>query len=104
MNKQNFAYAQEKLRTAVRTLIVGSGSLQDRLKSAFDSFHTLTEENFPTENIGDYQWVINRLTADRTDQVDHVLESMTEQQAIDVAHRIVDLAWTIEDALRDYNQ
>lgn len=57
-----YSYTREKLYVAMHTLASGRGDVRARLLSAFMSFHTLNEDDFPEEYKKDWEWITKQLT------------------------------------------
>lgn len=108
-------YAKEKLAIAVESLTLGPGKIQERLASAFMSFHVLSAADFPGP-LGDHmKWILAELTSKpslypQQGSLNATLGSMRKERAVAIAQRIVDLrdalancaprAWRSRDARR----
>lgn len=55
-------YALEKFFMATHSLAVGPGDVRERLCSAYQSFCTLTQEDFPEPLRADWHWIMQQLT------------------------------------------
>ena len=97
-------YAEEKLRVAQLTMAIGQGKLRERLRSAFISFHTVTEVDLPEYLQADYTWIRDSLTAESAtgdeETVEASLKEMSDSQAEDIARRICEVA----NKLQVYNR
>lgn len=93
-----FNYVREKLNIAVEQLATGKGNVNDRLKSAFMSFHTLKESDFPEALKSDWKWILSEMTkfgpvlnADQSvfqGSVDHTLGRIRHSTGEKIAKRI----------------
>lgn len=91
-------YADEKFGAAVETMATGIGTIQDRLLSAYMTFHPVSVENgdFPTDELKkEYHEIYEALTRVKDDPIKgHVpstTEKMTDDEAADVARKIYSL-------------
>ena len=94
-------YTKGKMGTAVSELATGTGNNQDRLYSAYVSFHRLTEKDFPEELRGDWKKIHETLTTEEssfsqntkltTGTVKSTLNKMTIEKAVEVAKLICSL-------------
>lgn len=89
-------YAWEKLSTAIYSL-VGLQPIKERLHTAWMSFHTLNLGRFDDPELeAAFQAIMAKLTVVRSDpgkgHVPATLEKMTDDDAVEVAREIVDLA------------
>ena len=102
----------EKLGSAVYSLAVGPGVVQDRLYDAFLSFHTLEDDDFPAELLDRWQSIYARLTrhADpapledphRRGDVQHTLERTSSNDASQIARDIYDLHYAVESYIEEH--
>ncbi len=99
----DYFYALEKLDVAVRELTIGTDRIQPRLFSAYLSFHTLRAADLPEELQVDFQLVHDELTSQKAlgdeGRVQATLAKMNDEQASQIAGRIVDLASRLRDML-----
>jgi hypothetical protein len=104
-------YAHEKLMSAVDVLARGAGRIQERLYSAFLSFHTLrTDEDFPEDLRADYARLHTALTNPKTPEPDIdraremgnakiACEQMSDQEGRDLADLILHLDFEVRTRL-----
>jgi hypothetical protein len=93
----NLNYAAEKFGTAIYSLI-GTGSHQKRLHSAYSSFHVLRPDDFQSyPDLKDlYEEIMRRLTVvrDQPKEIGYVpatLAQMNDQEAAEIATKILDM-------------
>lgn len=88
-------YPKEKLTTAVSIMATHPGDIKDRLFKAFLEFHTIGNE-MPKPFRNEYEWIVQELTKvgdDVDGRVLATLKTMTDDHALEIASRIVDLAF-----------
>jgi hypothetical protein len=99
-------YASEKLVAAVHGMAASARSIQDRVQSAYLTFHPIRpERDFPTrESRERYDRIMELITADKSDEargyVPTTVSKMSDEQAEEVARLIVDLADHVNAARR----
>ncbi len=89
-------YIREKLFAAVGALATGTGTIRERLLSAYLSMHTLEPDDFPDDDgRRRFEEIVDKLTTfEQVRDEGSVAAStalMTEDQAVEVASAIVDL-------------
>jgi hypothetical protein len=93
---KNYSYAHEKFGTAVQSLATSSSSIQDRLHSAFMSFHPVQARDFKEPEVREaYEEIMQRLTAVKDDPhslgtVRVTLNQMSDHEASEIAQLICD--------------
>ena len=96
-------YAKQKLNRTIRILATGRGRIRDRLVKAFTSeFHVLQAEHFPKElrtEIEEIRGLLTRVEAETSEEgrVHASVRDLTEDEAVTVARRIVELAAQLEE-------
>lgn len=98
-------YAKEKLTSAVYSMVTDPGEIRTRLWNAFQIFHTLTENDFADENKDDWNFIYTNLTKEEpsyddngeitTGEVQNTLKILDESICIEIAKRIVNLAFRL---------
>ncbi len=101
-------YADEKFSTAIRSMALGGGTLQERLVDAYLSFHTLRKEDFPEEKLwNSFQDIHERLTCIDATGDEGTVAATTRQMSFEEAHevgsKIADLADTISRLYHNEN-
>lgn len=98
------SYPYEKFYNAVSVLARSTRSIQDRIHSAYVSFHPIRVSDFKDPEIAaSYQELMDRLTKVKDAEKGHVpatLEQMDDDEASLVADKIVDLFAAIARAHR----
>ena len=90
----NLSYPMEKLSTAVSIMAAHPSSIKERLYEAFIEFHTIGND-MPDPFREDYEWIHHELTkvsGDGEGAIIATLQSMTDEHAVEIAKRIVELA------------
>ena len=93
----NNSYIEENLHTSVWILATSPSRIRDRLFAAYLEFH-LIGGDMPSPFRSEYESVIALLTSqpDKGDgTVKATLEVMDEEQAVDIAKRICELAYKV---------
>lgn len=97
-------YVWEKFSTAVYSL-AGNGPLQDRLRSAYLSFHPIRIADFDDdpEMQADYREIMDRLTArpegyPGEGKVPSTLRQMSDDEADELASLIIDFCFSVARA------
>ena len=89
------SYAREKLDGAVHAMAVGTGSIQERLLSAFLSMSALSVDDFQGERLEEWNSIYSRATAREAggDEGSYqaTLLKMTESEAVALARDICEL-------------
>lgn len=99
------SYVLGKLRLASDALASGSGNVKKRLGNAFIShLHVIGDPDFPSDLVGDWQWIMDRLTAAGPDEQGHdsvnrTLGQMTDEEATEVVQRILALERKYQSAV-----
>ena len=103
IDMDHLGYAWEKFQSAIFAL-AGDGRTQSRILSASRSFHVLQLKDFANypELHDQYREITDRLTVVRTDPdkgyVPSTLESMSDDEAGEVATLIIEMAFGIARA------
>lgn len=100
MNGSTQAY--ELLMVGVGQLATGTGTIQDRLRSALLEFHQLEAAGFPSEETRHkFAYLMKALGVRNAgrDQVGASLDGLTDDEATQYARRVYDL---FLDTARDY--
>jgi hypothetical protein len=87
-------HAYELLMVGVGQLVTGTGSIQDRLRSAVLEFHELETSEFPSEETRHkFAYLMKALGIDSVgrDQVGASLKGLGDDEAAQYARRIYDL-------------
>lgn len=94
-------YVWEKFSTAIYSL-VGSGPMQERLRSAYLSFHPVRVSDFDNdpEMQADYREIMDRLTAQAEGypgegKVPSTLRQMNDEEADAIADLILDFCFSV---------
>ena len=93
-------HAIEKLYLSIREL-VGTGELRERLASAYIShLSPLSPDDFPEALRGEYRSIYKPLTLQPPehpgqDKLQSTIDSMSVEEAVDLAHRLVILFWAL---------
>ena len=94
-------YAKEKMTEAVSVLACHPDRIKERLFHAFLRFHTIGKD-MPEPFTSDYEWIVTELTnvPGKGDEgaVMATLSTMSEEHAVEIAHRIVDLEYRLGTA------
>lgn len=103
----DLGYVWEKFTTAVYSL-AGHGPMQERLKSAYRSFHPIKVSDFDDdpELQADYREIIDRLTAKDEGspgegRVPSTLRQMSDEDADRLAELIIDFCFSVARARID---
>ena len=94
MVKDDYTYTHEKLSIAMRTLATGPKDIRFRLSDAFLNFSPLDRQSFPKELRADWDYLMKELM-----KLGPILESEEEDKMVELAKKIVDLKYKIEDYL-----
>ena len=93
-------YAKEKMMEAVLVLATHPDRIKERLYHAFLRFQTIGMD-MPEDFASDYEWIVNQLTSvpGKCDEgaVVATLCNMTDKHAVEIARRIVDLEYRLEN-------
>ena len=96
-------YTNEKLWAAVGILATGRGPIKDRLVDAFShGMPGIGPESFPSELNPEFAKVWATVTrvrpgGDATGSLGPSIDSLTDQEAVDVARKILELAYRVDD-------
>lgn len=100
----NPLYAEEKFAIALHVMATGQGILQDRLLSAYLSFHTVREDDLPEYLHEDYSWIVKSLTDKPAMGDEGTLAATLVEMSGDDAQAIARRIYELTAQLRDYNQ
>lgn len=102
-------YVLGNLRRASDALASGSGNVKKRLGNAFIShLFVIGDPDFPDNLVGDWQWIMDRLTAAGPDEQGHdsvnrTLSPMTDEEAAEIVQRILALERKYRSAVQSLN-
>lgn len=103
----DLSYVWEKFTTAVYSL-AGSGPMQERLRSAYLSFHPVQVSDFDDdpELQADYREIMERLTARAEGyagegKVPSTLRQMSDEEADELANLIISFCFSVARARLD---
>jgi hypothetical protein len=98
-------YAWEKFGTAVRILATSDGPWRDRLRDAYTSICSLSEEDFPPDAVADYRSLIARMTWAQAKAgegtIPATLALISDTEASALAGLFVDIEGRLVDAIID---
>ncbi len=104
-------YALSKLSNAVYYLAIGEGDVRDRLKTAYEEFHPVSEDDFPPTLRADWRWIKGQLIrmgpvrrqdgSIRMGALDNTLSRIRNSTGAKIAKRIIKLQYDLEDHLRE---
>lgn len=107
MHNNQYGYAVEKLTSAIAVLISHPGDARARLYSAFLTFHTLQERDFPPHLVKKWQWIIKELTkfgplVDLNGKVwrgsvEHTMSRIRNSTASKIIKMINELYWELSE-------
>jgi hypothetical protein len=97
--KEAVRYAHEKFISAVYNLATSPEKINERLTSAWMSFHTVRAEDLPDDLKNEFILINEKLKGrDRTKgTVEQAIAKMTEEEAADLARKIVDFDGHVSD-------
>jgi hypothetical protein len=95
------SYAKEKMGVAVRALATSQKNIRERIWTAYLSFHTLKEDDFPEELREDWNFIETHLTREEPTKdergevtigrVQNSLAKMNGELCEEIAEKICDL-------------
>jgi hypothetical protein len=107
LTHNRYNYAVEKLTTALGCLATHPGDARERLLSAYVVFHTLRDEDFPSDQRDKWKWVIKELTKFgpsldykgrvQTGSVEHTMSRIKKRTAAKIAKAIYELYWVVSE-------
>ncbi|OPH82380.1 hypothetical protein [Nitrobacter vulgaris] len=106
----DLSYVWEKFSTAVYSL-AGNGRMQDRLWSAYSSFHPIQVSDFDNdpEMQSNFREIMNRLTAKAEGhagegKVPSTLRQMSDDEAVELSKSIIEFCFDVARARLDQHR
>lgn len=97
----------EKLTTALFTLVTGEGDARARLRSAYFSFHTLKNTDFPLDQQKQWDWVTAQMTKCGplrdsrgrvlVSDVENTMKHIQNKTASKIIQAIYELYWIVSE-------